>query len=175
MTERIIKARLVTFWEENDSSVMPGQKVLTERIAHLGQKVDIPRDVDVKRLEDLGALYTEDEEKAIEAGTYDGFDAATLARARGGDFTGPAVVQPADGEHGGDVASMSAPDIAAIINPSKFGNDGAKLTIPETLSLVPENADSETVQKFIDAENIATDNEPRTGVVEALEKRLSES
>ena len=43
MTEKIIKHRLFTWFEEMDSPTEPGQ--LRERVNTLGQKVDITRDV----------------------------------------------------------------------------------------------------------------------------------
>ena len=162
MTEKIIKHRLFTWFEEMDSPTEPGQ--LRERVNTLGQKVDITRVADVARGEALGSFYTDEEAQQIEDGTYRGLDAEALYAAREGlglstGAVGP--MQPADGETG------SVPDAATLAQQIQDQN----MKVADVLAMVPEDADSETIQRFIDAENIATDNEPRSSLIDALEKR----
>ena len=165
MAVKIIKHRLFTWFQEVDSPVH-GEVVLMERIAHLGEEVDITNPAYVARGEELDSFYTDEEADQIRAGTYAGPDAVALYSARRQESAVP-VIQPADGEHGG-VEQMDAVELGAYISDNK-------LTVPETLALVPEDADEETLQKFLDAENIASGNDPRTGVVDPLEKRLLEA
>jgi hypothetical protein len=172
MAKRIIKHRLFTWFEEVDSPVQPGTTVLAERIAHFGQEIDITNPAYITRgeLPEIDAFYTQTEAKAILDGSYSGPDAALLFSARSGSFAGPKQILPAEGEHG-DVSSMDASQVAEIINPPLFGLDGKKLTVTETLALAGEDEDS--INKVLDAENIATDNSPRAGVVDALEAKLN--
>lgn len=161
MAVKIIKHRLFT-WFENVDSPVHGEEVLTERINHHGEEVDITNPAYIKRGEELGSFYTDEEADQIRKGTYNGFDAEALYQARRQERT-PSAIQPVDGEHGG-VEGMDAAELGAYIKENS-------LTVSDTLALVPENADEETLQKFIDAENIATDNDPRKSVIEPLEKR----
>lgn len=162
MAERIVKFRLITYFNEVDSPVDPNQRVLTEKIAHLGEKVDIERDADLKRLDELGALYTDDEAKAIEDGSYNGPDRAILFAARGSQQAAPSI-EPADGEHGG-TDQMDAATLGDFIVEHK-------LNVDQTVALAGDDPDS--IQKVLDAENIATDNEPRKGVLDRLEAKLA--
>jgi hypothetical protein len=162
MTERIVKFRLVTYFDEVPNQVTPqGENVLVERTASLGEKIAL-READEKRLDSLGALYTEDEAKAIEEGKYQGVDAALLAASRGG-VRPQGQIQPADGE--GEASAMDAAELAQYIRENR-------LNIGETVALAGE--DAESIQRVLDAENIATDNAPRAGVTEQLERRLAE-
>jgi hypothetical protein len=165
MAKKIIKHRLFTWFEETDSLVKKGESVLTERIAHLGQEVDITNKDYLERGEALGSFYTDAEAKAIKAGTYKGQDAAIVYAARQGlGFAPPAAAEnAAEGEHG-DVGSMDAPQLAEYIKEHK-------LNIDNTVSLAGD--DAESIQKVLDAENIATENDPRAGVVSKLEAKLT--
>ena len=163
MAEKIIKVRLFTWFEETDSPVHPGETVLTERIATMGQEVDITNEAYVKRGEDLDAFYTDEEAEEIRNGTYQGYDADLLYGARSGGLAGAPVIEPAEGEHG-DAESMDAAELGQYIKEQN-------LTVPQTVSLIPADADEGALQKFEDAENIATDNEPRSGVISAIDKR----
>jgi len=162
MANKIIKHRLFTWFEEVDSPVVPGQKVLSERINHLGDDVNITNPAYVKRGEDLGSFYTDDEAEKIRKGTYDGADADILYRARG-----EAVQAPLALDQGGqDVSQLDAADLGEYIKANR-------LTVPQTLALVSDNANEEEIQRVLDAENIATNNSPRAGVTDVLEKRLA--
>jgi hypothetical protein len=165
MAKKIIKVRLFTWFEETASLVKKGETVLTERIAHLGEEVDITNKDYLERGEQLNAFYTDAEAKKIKDGTYKGADAPILFSARQGQGFAPpaAAANAADGEHG-DVASMDAPTLAEYIKEHK-------LNIDSTVALAGD--DAESIQKVLDAENIASDNDPRAGVVSKLEAKLT--
>lgn len=165
MSERIVKYRLITFFTDEEDPTAPGGMVRREHVAHLGQKVEIP-DSEIERLERTspGSLYTEEEEKAIEAGEYTGFDRHTLAAARAG-VRPQSRIEPVDGE-GADVSGMDAEQLGEYIKENK-------LTVAQTLALLPEDADEDTINRLYDAEGYATENEPRKGVTDTLDAKLA--
>src|ERR1035437_6793343 len=121
----------------------------------MGDKIDVNREVDLARLDSLGALYSEEETAEIEAGTYRGPESGILYSARNQPLPQlPGQGVAADGEHG-DAASMDAVELAAYISEHR-------LNVDATVALAGE--DEESIQKVLDAENIATENEPRKGV-----------
>jgi hypothetical protein len=160
--EKIIKVRLFTWFEETPNLVHPGgDPVLTERIAHHGEKVDITNDVSLNRGEELGAFYTDEEAAQIEDGSYRGPDAGILFNRRAG-IRPAATVENVDGE-GPQVQSLDSAQLADYIRENK-------LTVSQTVALADDS--TEGIEKVLDAENIATDNEPRKGVTDALETKL---
>jgi hypothetical protein len=176
-TGPMVKHLLYTWFEEvpDPTNPTPGAMALRERITGLGERVpDTIRQADLDRGKALDSFYSDEDAEAIEAGTYSGPDAAIVyaKRARTG-LSSPeteaaasqpqAALPPADA---GDIASQDAPAIGEYIKSNK-------LTVQQTLALVPDNADDEMIDKFLDAENIATNNDPRAGVVNALEARLT--
>lgn len=162
MAERIVKFRLITYFNLVDSPVNPNEQVLVEKIGHMGQKVDINRQADLDRLDELGALYSDDEAAEIEAGTYSGPEAALLYNSRNQTLAATPGIEAADGEHG-DVAGMDAPTLAEYIKENR-------LNVDSTVALAGD--DEGSIQKVLDAENIATENEPRKGVTDRLEAKL---
>lgn len=166
MAKRMIKHLMFTHFDKVEDPLLPGGYGLKERIARLGEEVEIS-DEYIRRGEraDIDAFYTAAEAKAIKAGTYKGVDAAAVYAARSGQRPAP-LIEAIEGEHG-DVNQMDAPQLAAFMLENK-------LSIPKVLQLVPEDADGETLQKFVDAENIATSNSPRDTLIAALEKRISD-
>lgn len=171
MAKKIIKHLLYTYFEEVPNPAVPGAIALQEHLGRLGEECDVTREVDLQRGEELGAFYTDEEVEAIEDGTYDGPDAEALGLARSGATPTP-IIQPADGEHG-DIRSMSSEDIAAMISPSEFGESGKDLTVDETVALAGDGTDADLINKVLDAENLATSNEPRKGVTDRLEAKLA--
>lgn len=166
--EKIIKHRLFTWFEEMPNPLMPdGPAVFTERIAHFGEKIDVTNPAMVQRGEALGSFYTEEEAQAIEDGTYNGPDRELLFNTLSGLGKPVPLVQAADGEHG-DVSSMTSDQLGEYIATNQLNVEG-------TLALVPDDADTDTLNKFLDAENLATENEPRKGVTSVLERRLAEA
>jgi hypothetical protein len=165
MAEKMIRDRLFTYFEEVPDTSTPDGKVLRERLASLGQVVDITYQVSVDRGEELNSFYTDEERAAIEDGTYTGIDAESVFAARGG-VQPKSDVLPADGETG-TFDAVDAEELGRRINDER-------LTIPQTLALLPDDPSDEQIQKLIDAENIATGNSPRAGVIDPLERELLE-
>jgi len=167
MTQKIIKHRLFTWFEVTPNPVDPsGPDVLTERINIAGDDVDITNEDYVKRGEDLDAFYTDEEADEIRAGTYAGSDADQVYYLRNRGNTAPRAqgqIQPADGE-AGNPGEMSVDEMADYIKDHK-------LNVEQTVALAGD--DLESIEKVLDAENLATDNEPRRGVVDRLEAKMS--
>jgi len=164
MAQKIIKHRLFTWFEVTPNPVDPsGPDVLTERINIAGDDVDITNEDYVKRGEDLDAFYTDEEADAIRAGTYAGSDSDQVYYLRAGGQTAPHNLPVTQNElAAGD--DMSAEDLADYIRNNK-------LNVDQTVALAGN--DTESIEKVIDAENLATDNDPRKGVVDRLEAKLT--
>src|SRR4051794_32187704 len=119
MTQVMIKHRLFTWFEETDSPVQPGTTVMTERIAHMGETIDIPSDnPHLQRGKDLDAFYTSDEAKQIGEGSYRGADADILYNRLQG-IKPASAVEPADGE-GADVSGLTVEELAEYIKANKL-------------------------------------------------------
>jgi pyruvate/2-oxoglutarate dehydrogenase complex dihydrolipoamide acyltransferase (E2) component len=163
MTEVIIKHRLFTWFKEVDSPMQPGTTVLQEQIAHMGEEVDITNPAYVTRGQELGAFYTDEEAEKIRNGTYNGPDRMILANMRAG-IKPVALIQPVDGEGAVDLDALSVDELADHIRNNS-------LTPQQVIDLAGD--DEESIEKVLDAETMATDNEPRDDVVEALEAKLT--
>lgn len=161
MAIKIIKHRLFSWFEEVDSPVHSDERVLTERIAHLGQEVDITNPAFVKRGEELGSFYTDAEAKQIREGTYRGEDADVLYRHRSGQVAAPQV-ESVEGE-GPQVENLTVEELAEYIKENK-------LNVDATVALAGDSLES--IEKVLDAEDIATDNDARRGVVDRLEAKM---
>lgn len=161
MAVKIIKHRLFSWFEEVDSPVHSDERVLTERIAHLGQEIDITNPAFVKRGEELGSFYTDAEAKQIREGTYRGEDADVLYRHRSGQLAAPQV-ESVEGE-GPQVDNLSTEELGDYI----FEN---KLNVDQTVALAGDTLES--IEKVLDAENLVSDNEPRKGVTDRLEAKM---
>lgn len=162
---KIIKHLMFTAYVEVPDPNAPGGVSYRERLYRLGDEASDLRPEDIARGErpDIDAFYTDAEAEQIRNGTYRGADAETLYAARRGQRPVPLIL-PAEGEHG-DVQSMDAAELAAYFAENK-------MKVDDILALLPEDADDETIQKFIDAENIASGNDPRSTLIDPLEKRL---
>lgn len=169
--EKTVKVLMLSYYEEVDSPYEVGKRILAERIAHLGETVDITRELELNRLEALGAFYTDEELKQIEDGTYRGVDAAAVRQR----LSEARVVQPLEDEGSGgtlspeDVAGMSDEEIARHIIDNKLG-------VAETVALGGD--DAESIEKVLDAESlVANENQadPRKGVIGGLEARLAKA
>lgn len=169
MAEKMIRHLLYTYGREvpNPFHTEGGNEPEThvvEGLARLGEVVDISRPYDLERGERLGAFYTDEERAAIEDGSYRGADAPSIQQARL--ETAQQAIQPADGEGVADASSMSSEEIADLI-------EEQKLNVQQTIALAGDDEDS--INKVLDAENLATNNEPRSGVVKGLEAKLAEA
>ena len=164
MTEVMIKHLLVTWFRNEPSAIDPEQTVRLEKINRIGDVVDIDDDASYQRLEELGSFFTDEEREKIEAGTYNGAGAAQVYAALGQTNIAPEVlIEDAEGE-GRQVDNLSSEELAEYIKSNR-------LTVEETVALAGDDADS--INKVLDAENIATDNDPRKGVETALEAKLA--
>lgn len=164
MPEVMIKHLLVTWFRNEESAVNPDETVRLEKINRIGDVVDIDDEPSYKRLEELGSFFTDDERKAIEEGTYQGPGAAQVYAARGDTSYAPRpMIEAAEGE-GRQVDNLDSEELAEYIKTNK-------LTVEQTVALAGDDADS--INKVLDAENIATDNDPRRGVESALEAKLA--
>lgn len=161
--EKTIKYRLFHYYIEK-----PGVNgmSLVEKQAFFGETVDIPRQEDIERGEELDAFFTDKEARAIAAGEYDGPEADALAQkhmnppfneaeaaARGELPAGPAT--------GIDPGSADAEEIAEHIK-------SQKLNVAETVALAGD--DPELAKKVMEAEDLASENDARRGVEDGLQK-----
>jgi hypothetical protein len=163
MTEVMIKVRLFTWFRNEESAVDPSQQQRVEKISHMGEVVDIDDDASFQRGEELGAFFTDKEREAVEDGTYIGPGSEAVYAARGEAPSPTPLIEDAEGE-GGSAAEMSAEDLADYIKRNR-------LNVEDTVALAGD--DTESIEKVLDAENIATDNDPRKGVEAALEAKLA--
>src|SRR4051794_33303967 len=124
---RIVKFRLITWFETVDDPTAPGGQVMREKIASMGDEVEVPESEET-RLDKLGAFYTAEEQAAIEDGSYNGHDRYTLANFRAGKKP-EGLITPALGE-GFDIGSMQADEVADYIRENR-------LTVDQTLALLP--------------------------------------
>lgn len=164
MTQKIIKHRMFTWFEEADSPVHPGGTVLMERIPTFGQDVDITNPAYVERGESLDAFYSDEQADQIRAGKYNGPDAALLYQARHAGSTPPLFQARPDVQGELQVGDMDAVELAEYIVANR-------LNVPSTIALAGDS--EESINLVLDAENIASENDPRKGVVDALEKKLT--
>lgn len=167
MALKIIKHRLFHWFEEVDSSVVPGERGYVERLNHLGEEVDVTNPAYLKRGEDLDAFYTDDEAKAIKAGSYRGDDAGIVYNSRQnlGIQQSPMNAPTPDSPEA-DPSTMDAVALAEFITQNR-------LNAEQTVALAGDDEDS--INKVLDAENIATNNEPRKSVIEPLERKLTDA
>jgi hypothetical protein len=160
MPEVMIKVRLFTWFQDNASAANPDETVRMEKISVLGEVVDIDDDASYQRGQDLDAFFTDEERQQVEDGTYTG-PGYQGVYAFLGHNPPESVVEPLEGE---GTSGMTTEEMADHIKSNR-------LTVEETVALAGDDADS--INKVLDAENIATDNDPRKGVEAALEAKLA--
>lgn len=164
MAEKMIKHLMFTYFAPAPNRVqIGGDDVLVERIARLGEVVDIEDEVSLQRGEELGSFFTDEERKAVEDGTYNGEDSEAVYRAVEG-VRPVNPIQPVEGE-GAQTEGMSTEDLGEYIRENR-------LNVEDTVALA-KDGDEDSINKVYDAENIATDNDPRKGVTDALDKKLA--
>lgn len=178
--EKLIKFRLFHYYEDSPNAFdHQGNPVLVERMASFGQVVDIPREEDIKRGENLGAFFTDEELQAFKDGelrgpTYESLRSNAVAQLTLGDGAG---VSGSDEVNEGqlpsaeEVAGMDSEEVAEIIQGSR--TDGKALTVDQTVKLAGKDPDAAEV--VLDAEGIASEGDPRAGVEKALEKIISDA
>jgi len=165
MAKKIIKVRLFTHFEDVDSHVEPGATARVERISHYGDEVDITDKASLARGEEFDAFFTDAEAKGIRKGEYPPGHEGLLAQARG--ETLPAAPVAIEDE-GPQTGTLSSTELGAYI----FEN---KLNVDQTVALANES-DADDINRVLDAEDHAARlrrNDPRTGVIERLEAKLT--
>ena len=120
------------------------------KTAQFGEKVDIPRDEDLRRLEHFGAIATEEEQADLDAKA---------------DQTALEQLGTEESSGGEDLSGKSAEDLATWI-------DETKPTVNDMLQAAHDDPD--LAERLLDAENLATNNDPRAGVVNGLEKIMAD-
>lgn len=175
MAEKMIRALLFTYGREIDNPLfVEGQdapaRIVVEGLAHLGDVVDISRPYDLMIGEKYDAFFTDEQRAAIEDGTYTGIDAPSIYQARL--QAERSKIEPAIGEGTVDASQLSTEELAEHI---QTGNNGKPLNVAATIELAGDGDDIDRINKVLDAENMAMQEKggPRSGVVDALEKRLA--
>jgi len=148
MDERTVKVRGFSYHIERDNPYQPGTKILEPAQAIRGDKLDFDslRPYDQERADKFDVFYTEAELKALE----------------GGDASAP----PAEAGGEGSPGDMDDAALAAWI-------EADEPTINDLLELAGD--DPEMAQRILAAENTATGNEPRKGLVTGLQRIIGES
>jgi hypothetical protein len=179
--EYIVKHHTTYFLREVEDAYRPGQTRLAEQLAHHGQKVstatkgDDPtvlygvRDVDLARMKAEGALFTDQEVKAMEAGVTDNpsteMEAATMLQPKGD--TRSTLQAPAlgaddanpSGPHPLTFHEMSPEQLSAYISSEELG-------VNDLLEIVSD--DPTLASAILNAESIASDSEPREELVQGI-------
>jgi hypothetical protein len=142
--DRIIKN--LSFIYEVAMEDAAGNTVLTGKEARHGETVTLEQMGLLGQIkgESSGAFYTTEEREKMEAGENPDAPAASGA--------------------GGDVSSMGEYELAEYIKGSN--PEGKELTVNETVALA--GTDRDLAHRVLQAENIATDGEPRKGVEAGL-------
>jgi hypothetical protein len=137
--DRVVRALRFIYTTQSEDPV--GMKVLEPREAMQGETVTLDQIGLLAQMkgESSHAFYTDDERERLEEGGNP--DA------------------PAEGESGGDLASMGEYELAEYIKEHN-------LTVNETVALA--DGDKDLAHRLLQAENIATDGEPRKGVEAGL-------
>lgn len=150
MDERTVKVRGFVYHKEGENPYQPGTVTVRQAIAVRGDKLDYNSlsPGDKQRADENDVFYTEEEAARLDE--------------QGNLQAAPPELSTQDGEIILDENS-SVEELAAWI-----AEDSPK--IDEVLEL----ADSpEMAQKLLDAENQATDNDPRKGLLEGLTRIIS--
>lgn len=174
--EKMIKHLFFTYGKSvpnplyHEGSEDQPKDIIVEGIGRLGQVVEIEREYDLNRGEELDAFYTDDERQAIEEGTYSGDDAEVVLSAIASESGLPTVTTGVPTATGGveavtPIADMSDEEIAAMIQRDN-------LNVDQTIALAGN--DPEQMEKVLDAEDLL-ENGPRKGVTSVLEKKIADA
>jgi hypothetical protein len=136
---RIVRALRFAYTVQSEDPV--GMKVLEPKEAMQGEEVTLDQIGLLAQMkgEASHAFYTDDERERLEEGGNPD--------------------QPASVENGGDVSSMGEYELAEYIKENN-------MTVNETVALA--GGDKDLAHRLLQAENIATDGEPRKGVEAGL-------
>lgn len=149
MAERTIKHGLFSYFAPVPGVGIDGQETtrLTEQMAFRGQTVDIPREYDIQRGEEFGAFYTEEELEKLRS---------------------PASPDTVENEEGEEVelADLEHEDLVSWLTATGMFDGESKPTVPEVVGAAEGNPD--LARRLLAAENEASGNQPRDGVVKGL-------
>jgi len=171
---KMIRHLMFTYGKEVDNPLYieggdQPEKVLQEGIARLGEEVELTRQYDINRGNELGSFFSDEQAQAIKDGEYRGVDAPQVVAAR---LQVARMEQEQEEEEEtqkaleeGDASSLSVEQLS-----EKIQNES--LTVQETIDLA-DSSDINSINKVLDAENMATNNEPRVGVTRGLEAQLA--
>jgi hypothetical protein len=144
--ERVVKFLQFPYMTLEASPALAGVEVLVEKVAYTGDTVFV---------DELGPMYLE---KGERLGAF--YTTAELdAMEEGGDVT-TGEVAPAD------FSEMGAHELAEYIEKNQPN-------VSDTIALAGNDADA--AKRVLEAENIVTDNDPRKGVVDGLQRVISEA
>jgi hypothetical protein len=168
---KIVRYRLVTWFESFDDEFSPSGKNKREHIAHFGEEITLPEQ-EFDRIMTASPdhdkpFYPDDIADQIREGTYRGPELGLLTRARQGQFAPPrSEEEQVEGEGPQEVnlTDLSSEQLAEYIKANS-------LSAPDTVALAGDDEDS--INKVLDAEVLATGNAPRDEVVTALEAKLT--
>lgn len=146
MALRTIKHGLFTYWEEVEGILVGGEEgtQLVERMAFAGQEVEITREKDLKRGEELGAFFTEGE-----------------LRSRG-----ESNLRNEEGESETSISDLDDEELVDWLMSTGEFDGRKKPTVKEVLDAVGE--DEDLAARVLDAEETASGGNPRTGIVDGL-------
>jgi hypothetical protein len=142
---RTVKFLQFPYYKTIEAPFHPDGSQVVERYASQGEEVEFEFDADLARGEDLGAFYSKEELKVLAA-------------------------PPEEAEAPGEPASlpdfdiMSAHDVADWL-------DETNATVPEVLDIV--NANPALAETFIEAEGMAHGGDPRSSLIDGLEKVMA--
>lgn len=158
MAERTVKHLSIRYWEEAEHPFQVSSetgrplKTLQLRTAQFGEKVNIERKEDLKRLEHYGAIATQEEQDELDA-VADQTALEQLGAESSGD------------ESDGELSGKTTEELGEWIR-----ENGP--TVNDLLQAA--NDDPDLAERLIDAENLATNNDPRTTLIEGLAKIMAD-
>lgn len=168
MAERTIRHGMFRYYETIDNVDASGAavKTLIERFAMHNETVDIPRDVDVKKGDDIGAFYSDDELKKLRLGPYANTPPPAGATAPVSNGT---VVKNDDGEDV-DLAEADEEDLDDWLLGTGQFDSFDKPTVDAVVAVGGQDPD--LAASLIDAE-ARTHDQPRKGVVDGLNQIIA--
>jgi hypothetical protein len=157
MAERTIRHLGFWYMVELEDRFHPGKKVWIERSARQGETVDIPREEDIARGEELHAFVTEEDEAAAKAAAE--AEAEEAEEMRQSQLEAQSPVTTPDTEEVDSVSEMSDDELVAWIKEDKP-------TAHEVVDAA--EGDPDLARRLLDAEDRATGGDSRKSVISGL-------
>ena len=153
MAERTIRHLGFWYMVELEDRFHPGETYWVEKTAAQGETIDIPRDEDIERGEELHAFLTEEDVAEQEAALEAEQEAIVEAQ------QAQLIVPSTQVEEVDSVSQMSDDELVAWIREEK----------PNANEVVAAaEGDPEQARRLLDAEDTATDGDSRKSVVHGL-------